>query len=202
MGKQGIVSSICPIHAADSQTADDPLYGYRPAVAVIVDRLKNALTTQCLPEPLPVGDDGTVPCLILLQLTEQAGTSTCLAPDCSMPGLRTPKPEVLVKFCQSLEDQYSRQVADNGGKAQGITDPATIPVCELTQLTMPANRTAFQGGTCTGSKADQGWCYVAGAAAGKCPQAIAFSPGALPSGAVSSLQCIEQSATAGPAATL
>jgi hypothetical protein len=193
MGKQGIVSSICPIHAADEMGGADPLYGYRPAVAVIVDRLKKALTTQCLPEPLQVESDGTVQCLILVQLTEQAGKSTCLAPDCSMPGLRVPKSEVLTKFCQSLEDQYARRVADNGGNAQGITDPATVPVCELSQLTTMANPTAFQGGSCASSKTDQGWCYVTGDAAGKCPQAIEFSSGALPSGAVSSLQCIEQS---------
>ena len=45
MGTQGIVSSICPIHGADNAAHDDPLYGYRPAVAVIVDRLKNSFLT-------------------------------------------------------------------------------------------------------------------------------------------------------------
>jgi hypothetical protein len=40
LGSQGIVSSICPIHVADNATHDDPLYGYRPALEVIVNRLK------------------------------------------------------------------------------------------------------------------------------------------------------------------
>ena len=64
LGTQGIVSSICPIDVNDNPTKDDPLYGYRPAVASIVDRLKNALTNQCLPrklEPQEGTDDIPVP---------------------------------------------------------------------------------------------------------------------------------------------
>ena len=43
MGTQGIVSSVCPVDVADNAAGNDPLYGYRPAVAAIVDRLKGAL---------------------------------------------------------------------------------------------------------------------------------------------------------------
>jgi hypothetical protein len=196
MGNQGIVSSLCPIDVTDNATKDDPLYGYRPAVAVIVDRLKNALTAQCLPQSLQVDMDpksatfGQSPCLILLQLTQSKGS--CTQPDCSMPGLKVPDPQVLNKFCAGLEANYQAQVNANGGMATG-TDPATIPVCELTQLTPNANPMAFQAGSCANSQTDQGWCYVTGTAAGKCPQAILFTPKALPSGALSNLQCIEQS---------
>ncbi len=42
MGQQGVVSSICPIHVADNATHDDPLFGYRPAVELLVDRLKGS----------------------------------------------------------------------------------------------------------------------------------------------------------------
>ncbi|HTB71914.1 MAG TPA: hypothetical protein VK762_01660 [Polyangiaceae bacterium] len=38
----GVVSSICPIHVVEGE-AGDPLYGYRPAVSAIVDRLKASL---------------------------------------------------------------------------------------------------------------------------------------------------------------
>jgi hypothetical protein len=38
LGAQASVSSICPIHTQPT-TADDPLYGYRPAVDALVDRL-------------------------------------------------------------------------------------------------------------------------------------------------------------------
>jgi hypothetical protein len=46
MGAQGSVSSLCPIHTVDNATGDDPLYGYRPAMDGLVDRLKNALASQ------------------------------------------------------------------------------------------------------------------------------------------------------------
>jgi len=43
MGDQGVVSSLCPIHTQDNATNDDPLFGYRPAVDALVDRMKTAL---------------------------------------------------------------------------------------------------------------------------------------------------------------
>ncbi len=43
MGNQGIVSSLCPIHLSDNATGDDPLYGYRPAITAIIDRVSGAL---------------------------------------------------------------------------------------------------------------------------------------------------------------
>jgi hypothetical protein len=52
----------------------------------------------------------------------------------------------------------------------------------------------FQNGSCSAS-ADPGWCYVTGAAANGCPQAILFSSGQPPTGSTVSLQCIEQAVT-------
>jgi hypothetical protein len=45
MGPQGVVSSLCPIHAtpANGDNPPDPLFGYRPAMAAIVDRLRASL---------------------------------------------------------------------------------------------------------------------------------------------------------------
>jgi hypothetical protein len=194
MGNQGIVSSICPQHVSE-MGAGDPLYGYRPAVAVIVDRLKNALTNQCLPQQLqPDQTTKEVPCLILLQVPGgAAGTSgTCLNPQCPMSqGLLQPDPDVLQKFCSSLEDDFHNQVS-MAGSSTGLVDPANVPVCQLQQFTPTGNPTEFQGMTCAAAP-DKGWCYVTGAAAGKCPQAIIFSPNALPNGATSNLQCLEGS---------
>jgi hypothetical protein len=42
MGSQGILASICPIHLTDNASATDPLYGFRPALTAIVNRLKIA----------------------------------------------------------------------------------------------------------------------------------------------------------------
>jgi hypothetical protein len=43
LGAQGVVSSMCPIHTEDNAAGDDPLYGYRPAMDVLVSRMKPAL---------------------------------------------------------------------------------------------------------------------------------------------------------------
>jgi len=50
MGAQGIVSSICPIHvvpanAANGDSPTDPLFGYRPAMTTLVNRIKASLAT-------------------------------------------------------------------------------------------------------------------------------------------------------------
>jgi hypothetical protein len=195
MGNQGIVSSICPIDVADNATGDDPNYGYRPAVAVIVDRLKDALTNQCLPQQLQPDSTGAVPCLILLQVPTSSGAATgsCSSPTCDNTlGLVNPEQDVLTKFCQGLEQTYQAQVQAQGSTT-GLTDPDTVPVCELQQLTVKSNAGDFpQGGSCAAGM-DKGWCYVTGAAAGKCPQAIIFTKNAIPTGATSNLQCLESS---------
>ena len=43
LGPQGIVASICPTNTVDNPTQTDPLYGYRPAVGNLVDRMRPAL---------------------------------------------------------------------------------------------------------------------------------------------------------------
>jgi hypothetical protein len=64
-GENAIVASICPKNttATGGNTAQakaqDPNYGYNPAVAAIVDRLKEVLTVKCLPRPLSLGVDCT-----------------------------------------------------------------------------------------------------------------------------------------------
>ena len=65
MGKQGVISSLCPIHTSE-QGAGDPLYGYRPAMNAIVNSLKSALGVTCLPQRLTIDPKTkTVPCLVL-----------------------------------------------------------------------------------------------------------------------------------------
>jgi hypothetical protein len=64
LGNQGITASICPAQL----TNDDPSaadFGYRPAVAGIITRLKAALGGQCLPRQLTPNATGEVQCLVL-----------------------------------------------------------------------------------------------------------------------------------------
>jgi hypothetical protein len=178
MGANGIVSSICPIDVTDNAAGDDPLYGYRPAVASIINRLKSALTNQCLPQKLTQTDAGT-PCLILATLPtgsqSECGTS-------ATPGMTQPDPQILQQFQSSQHQQWEVQ---NGGVG---TDPSTLPTCEVDQLT----GSQLVGGSCK-TASTPGWCYVTGAAAGTCEQAILFSPNTLPAGTQINLQCIETS---------
>jgi hypothetical protein len=43
LGSQGIVSSMCPVDLTDNPAGNDQLYGYRPAITTIVDRLTPSL---------------------------------------------------------------------------------------------------------------------------------------------------------------
>jgi hypothetical protein len=188
-GVQGIVSSLCPIHPSQVTGPTDPLYGYRPAVNAIVDRLKQALNVQCLPQQLTV-DQATqsVPCLILVTLPTAGGESACQ----DLPGLAIPTVDVLSQFQATAHAAWLNE----GGTSSGLPDPTTFPTCVLNELTpLTDNGADFMNGSCANSP-NAGWCYVTGAAAGSCPQQILFTPGQPTPGAKVSLQCIEQTNSA------
>lgn len=176
LGERGIVASLCPIHEQE-QGANDPLYGYRPAVKSIIDRLANALAAQCLPQPLTPAADGKVPCLVLTILPEGRKCS-------EVEGLTPPDAAVLQKF---LESERERSKAE-GGPAEVYVNQE---ICEVRQVVAAA------GQTCIDDPA-AAWCYVGGAEADRCAQAILFSEkwnGI--GGAKARLQCINESAADG-----
>jgi hypothetical protein len=190
MGRQGIISSLCPIHTVSVVTptgAPDQLYGYRPAVNAIVNRLKTALTSQCLPEPLPVTTtaDGeeTVPCLILATLAESpANMASNEATACTAPGLSVPDSTVLQAFQQT---QHAAFLA--GSTGQDLSLQAT---CTVDQL--PPNV------ACATNEDELGWCYVAGALSGACDtQTIQFTPNLPPNGSTVTLHCTSGNPDAG-----
>lgn len=175
LGQQGIISSLCPLTLEGDKNA--AVYGYNPAVKVIVDRLKNALTTQCLPQQL-TRDDTTkeVPCLVLAQLGD-------VSDSCDKHGLDKPPAEIETKFRE-------QQRAASGNVANGGVDLSTLPLCVVPQ------KTVAKGESCK-DESDIGWCYVenegASQPAGRCPQALLFSEGSgALAGARFSLQCIQQ----------
>jgi hypothetical protein len=184
-GVQGIVSSLCPIHTQFVGGMTDPLYGYRPAANAIVDRLKNALSVQCLPQKLPKDKvSGEVPCLILVTLPKASSESQCS----SITGLSIPPADILSRFRSAQEAAWLA----SGGMRSNLPDPNTLPVCQLDQLTTTKNPGSFgPDGTCSASTAP-GWCYVEGQAAGTCPQQLLFTSGEPPPAARVDLQCIEQ----------
>jgi hypothetical protein len=196
LGDQAIVASICPIHV-DEQGAGDPLFGYRPAVKAIVDRLKNALAQQCLPQPLVPDSTGKVPCLILATLGNVGAVAGDPEAECAKFGLKVPDSDILAKF----REAQAAEAKALGGDAGAAFDETKYPVCEYEQIPEPA------GSSCT-KEQKKGWCYVVNSAtakpAGNCPQAITFTEVGNPGAGIKiSLQCIEQqgAGTAAPAAS-
>ena len=179
LGEQGIISSLCPITLKGAK--DSPIYGYNPAVQAIIDRLKNALTTQCLPQQLTRDEKNLVPCLVLATLPQGDPATAC-----DQYGLKPPAPEILTKFRE-------QQRAESAGGGPGATDLSKLPVCQVTQKDVP------KGATCK-DEVGAVWCYVENdgnnAPAGRCPQALIFSNGSSQlAGARYSLQCIQQFGT-------
>jgi hypothetical protein len=181
MGPQGIVASICPIDTTDNAAGNDPLYGYRPAMSALVDRLKVALTNACLPEKLTVTSNGAVSCSLLVTLP---GQGSCTNPTCPAGlGLAVPTKSVLDTFCANAEANYE-------GEKGAPPDPALQSVCQLTQLVDgQANAADFDANGSCDISADKGWCYVEGAGANGCAQAIVFAQSSPPAGSVTSLEC-------------
>ena len=57
---QGILGSLCPEVTTGDPAA--PEYGYNPVVNEVVDRLRNSITSSCLPQPLERDSAGKVSC--------------------------------------------------------------------------------------------------------------------------------------------
>jgi hypothetical protein len=181
LGDQGIAASLCPITLDPAKkSSGDVTYGYRPAVAAIIDRLKNALTTQCLPQKL-TRDESTnaVPCLVIAQLAEPTD-------QCSNFGLKT-----LQDYDKAVYDVFiEQQKQESGTVAEGGLDLTKLPVCVVDQQVVQA------GDDCRQLNEIK-WCYVENGngkqPAGRCPQALLFASGtAALQGARFSLQCIQQ----------
>jgi hypothetical protein len=117
---QGIVASICPKLLDSANPESDPNYGYNPAVGAIIDRLKIALTGECLPRR-PEIDPNTkqVACEVI-----EARPSGC--GDCSQPG-RAPADTHLTSAVRS--ELQAGGVCGVAGKA----DCSSYCECQIVQ---------------------------------------------------------------------
>jgi hypothetical protein len=77
-GANSIVASICPKNTTD---ANSPDYGYRPAMAAIVDRLKAELVEKCLERPLEIKQvaGGMQASCIIVEAEDDARQTSCEA---------------------------------------------------------------------------------------------------------------------------
>ena len=73
-----IVASICPKDLDPTTDTSSPGYGYNPAVAALINRLKVLLKGSCLPRPLTPDADGRVPCYVVEAVSSsKTGTQGC-----------------------------------------------------------------------------------------------------------------------------
>jgi hypothetical protein len=144
-GQNSIVASICARNVRDLGRRD---FGYRPAIASIVERLEEQLARHCLPRPLELAPDGSVPCTLVEVLP---GASTCA---CDPTRARS-KPSTL------LDQSVRRQLASGAGKPCGSDDPecGKACLCEVDQIVAePALRACRNDEIPAGA---EGWCYIA-----------------------------------------
>ena len=81
-----IVASICPKNLNWAER-DQPGYGYNPAVASLVERLKTQLVENCLPRPLAV-EDGKLSCIVVEAVTNPEWGQ------CELKGRKTVEPSL------------------------------------------------------------------------------------------------------------
>lgn len=173
LGKQGIAGSLCPISfEAEKNGAPNPLYGYRPAVATIVGKLKGSLISECLPQKLDRDADGLVSCVAVHALPE--------------PGAKCESAPGLTPLDAELAESFLRRKRDSGD-----TSFAGKTLCRSTQLPVAP------GETCAASESP-GYCYVDNAEGKRplqrCSQAVVFSKtGAPRPGVTTDLLCVKQS---------
>ena len=147
LGEQGIVASVCPSFLTSNPTPEELLradYGYRPAVASIIDRLKQALIGQCLPRTLDADEAGQVSCLIL-EARKVDG-------ECSCDG--------------AARDPVSAE--HQPAVDQALENPAAAEAgwncfCEIPQLTgaeLEACQTQTDKSPSLSGEPIDGWCYV------------------------------------------
>ena len=97
LSEQGIVASICPKVTASADPAHDANYGYNPAVAAIIERLKIALTGKCLPRAIQADPDThQVLCKVI-----EAQTSGC---NCQQAGRAPADPKTASAVRRQLEE--------------------------------------------------------------------------------------------------
>jgi hypothetical protein len=142
MQDQGIFASICPQQLDDANAEN---YGYRPAVATIIDRLKQELGGQCLPRKLTPDKDGNVPCLVL-EATKVEGGCTC---DGSKGRAEIPK---------TIDGQANPQYNAIKAAEEDEFNPGWNCFCEIQQLQGDEKNQCQQEDPAP--QDIHGWCYV------------------------------------------
>jgi hypothetical protein len=143
-GDNSIIASICAKNVDDPNRTD---FGYRPAIAAIVDRLKEKLGDRCLPRRLQPDETDTIPCSLV---EVQLGVSSCT---CDESIARVPPSAEVTSAIRG------RLLSDDQRPCGSDTTCQNVCLCEVQQVTNPAELTACQEQVdATGI---EGWCYIA-----------------------------------------
>lgn len=140
LGEQGIVGSVCPAYLGDDAARPD--FGYRPAIAAIIDRLKIVLGGQCLPRSLTPDDQGQVACIVV---------EARAADGCACEGTRRHVP---AEHAGAVDEIVATGLAaENGWNCY----------CELPQLqgeALAVCQNELDKSPMMGGEPVDGWCYV------------------------------------------
>lgn len=150
-----IVASICPkntkVTNGGTDKASDPNYGYNPAVAAIIDRLKEALKGKCLPRKI---DTDPTTHLVECEVIEAQKAGNC---DCTKNG-RSEAPS-------AINPAVFNQLEASGscGSAAGQTPCDLTGFC-LCQINQETNDNGTDLTTCQagGQPGTAGYCYIDG----------------------------------------
>ncbi len=157
LSEQGIVASICPKLTVSANPDSDPSYGYNPAVAAIIDRLKSALKGKCLPRAVRADPDTHQ---VLCKVVE-AQPAGC---DCDAAGRGRAEPQVMPAVLRELE------AGGHCGKA-GLPACSSFCACEILQETSEAAN-ACRLGQPPPAGSPPGYCYIddpSSALVARCP---------------------------------
>jgi hypothetical protein len=143
-GENSIVASICPKNTTDPTARD---FGYRPAIAAIVDRLKSRLTEKCLSRKLEVRQvEGGARASCVIVEADPAGRG------CDPDAARS---EVTPQVAKHVRERMQRthRCTDLDG------DCLDYQLCGIEPLApgTPDYQSCLSSETPSGN----GWCYVA-----------------------------------------
>ena len=139
IGDQGIAASICPA----TMDANEPHFGYRPAVSAIVQRLALALSGTCWDEELEPDEDGSVQCVVFEATrgeVDEDGNVTC---ECD--GIRSDPSAASFEAVEADETYKLNKMNCVCEVAQASAETGALRACiEQTEV----------------SPQHEGWCYL------------------------------------------
>lgn len=148
-GDNSIVGSICP--KITTGNAEDPNFGYNPAVQAIIDRLKEKLGGKCLPRNLSTNEDGSVPCSVIEARPGEADSERL---DCNAEG----RAEVTNP---DIRNAVQRQLKDNELCGSGTQKNCDIyQMCQIKELVGEPREDCLYNTAPAGSLEFPGFCYI------------------------------------------